>query len=77
MTLVRIVVDNLYKQLPPESRSFIENLNNSPVISYTQDKINYFKSETSSFPQKQIRDIKEFFINKGKDVLNKASENNK
>jgi hypothetical protein len=77
MPLVKTVVDNLYNQLPEESRNLIENLNKSPILLNAQDKLNFIKTETSGFPQKQIKDIKDFFINKGKDLLNNASEKNK
>ena len=77
MPIIKTVVDNLYRQLPPESRQLIESLDKSPALSLVQEKFKLIQSETSSFPQKQIKDIKDFFINKGKDLLNSASEKNK
>jgi hypothetical protein len=73
MPLVKTIVDNLYNQLPPESRNLIENLNQSPVIILTQSKFEFIKVEAVGFPQKQINDIKMFFINKGRGILDNAA----
>jgi hypothetical protein len=73
MPLVKTVVNNLYSQLPPDSRNLIENINNSPIISFTQSKIDFIKTETAGFPQKQLNDIKMFLIEKGHNLLDNVA----
>lgn len=77
MPLVKTVIDSLYSQLPPQSQSFIENLNNSPIFEYTQNKLEFIKTESSGFPQKQIKDFKLYVLNKGQSMLKGAVDKTK
>lgn len=77
MPIVKLVVDNLYNQLPSGSRNTIENLNNSPIISSTIQKVNLIKFNAANFPQKQINDLKVYLLKKGSDLLKNAAEKSK
>ena len=74
MPIVKMVIDNLYSQLPESSRNTIENLNSSPLFSDIQNKLNYFKETTSNFPQKQLNDVKVYILKKGSEYLKNAAE---
>jgi len=74
MPIVKMIVDNLYNQLPENSRNTIENLNNSPVFTDIQNKLNYFKEVSTNFPQHQLNYIKVYILKKGSDYLKSASE---
>ncbi len=77
MPIIKLFVDNLYNQLPENSRSLIENANNLPLIQYTQKNIDYFKNEKAGFPQKQIKDLKLYILNKGQELLKGAADKTK
>lgn len=74
LPIVKSTIDNLYNSLPLESREFIENINNLSIINTTQKKFEFIKNETAGFPKKQIQDIKMFFINKTRSILDNAAK---
>ena len=57
------MLDNIYQQIPPQSRKNLENLSTNPTIISFQTKIKSLQVETNGFPQKQINDIKKAVIN--------------
>ena len=74
LPIVKSTIDSLYNNLPPKSREFVENFNDSPVILMAQKKIDFIKNESAGFPQKQIQDVKMFFINKSRSILDNAAK---
>jgi hypothetical protein len=55
--------DIVYDKLPPKSQETINNLDNNPLITTIQEKLDYVKKESLNFPQKQINEIKKSIIN--------------
>jgi hypothetical protein len=56
------ISNNLYQQIPPQSRQQLENLNKSQAFIFIQDKINFIKENTNGFPQQQIKDIQKMVV---------------
>jgi len=54
--------DQAYRSLPPDSRQKLENINQIPVIIYTQEKIQYLKDQIKGFPRRQINQFKKEII---------------
>ncbi|OGL52268.1 hypothetical protein A3K55_00675 [Candidatus Shapirobacteria bacterium RBG_13_44_7] len=54
--------NSLYQQIPPKSRQQLENFNQSPPALFIQDKIDFIKTETQDFPQKQIKDFQKWLV---------------
>jgi len=55
-------INNIYQQLPPDSRNTLENLSTSPAAKLVQEKLDYLKSQSTDFPQKQIGEIQKSII---------------
>lgn len=60
--VIQKYLDQAYAQLPHQSQKTLQNLPSSPAIIFLQQKIDYLKTETADFPQKQITDIKKAVI---------------
>lgn len=56
------ISNNLYQQIPPQSRQQLENLNQSQAFIFIQNKINFIKENTNGFPQQQIKDIQKMVV---------------
>ena len=56
------ISNNIYLSIPLESRKQLENLNQNPVTTLVQEKINLIKEQSQGFPQKQIKDIQKMII---------------
>jgi len=54
--------DQAYQSLPPDSRQKLENINQIPVIIYTQEKLQYLKDQMKDFPRRQINQLKKEII---------------
>lgn len=54
--------DQAYQSLPPDSRQKLENINQTPVIIYTQEKLQYLKDQIKDFPRRQINQLKKEII---------------
>jgi hypothetical protein len=59
---LKVIYDQVYNQIPPDSRRQLETINQSPVIISLQEKLTQFQNETNNFPQKQIVEIKKTII---------------
>lgn len=73
---LKAVYDNIYNLLPENSRHQLNNLNESPVTIFIQEKMEIVKQETIDFPQKQIKEIKKSIIHKMYLNLMNSIENN-
>ena len=56
------ISNNIYQSIPEDSRKQLENLNQNPVTTLVQEKINLIKEQSQGFPQKQIKDIQKMII---------------
>jgi hypothetical protein len=56
------ISNNIYNSIPPKSREQLENLNQTPVGIFLQEKINFIKEQSQDFPQKQIKEIQKAII---------------
>ena len=54
--------NQIYQSIPEKSRNQLENLNQTPVVIFIQDKINLIKEQTQGFPQKQIKEIQKMLV---------------
>jgi hypothetical protein len=61
-TIIKDTINQIYKHLPLKSQETLNNLPSSPPMIYITDKLNYLKSETNGFPQKQINDLKKNIV---------------
>lgn len=56
------ISNNIYLSIPEDSRKQLENLNQNPVTTLVQEKINLIKEQSQGFPQKQIKDLQKMII---------------
>jgi len=76
LPIVKSIVDNLYQQLPPNSRQLIENLVGSSALEFVQSSVDDLRDQTSSFPRRQLEAVKQYLIDRGHDILNNFSSKN-
>ena len=57
------ISNNIYQSIPENSRKQLENLNQNPVATLIQEKINLIKEQSQGFPQTQIKEIQKMIIN--------------
>ncbi|MCX6726925.1 MAG: hypothetical protein NTY75_03875 [Candidatus Shapirobacteria bacterium] len=65
-------IDNLISRLPPPSQSALKNLNNLPIVTSVQDKINHINQNLNGFPDKQFKQLLRFLIVTFSDSLLKS-----
>lgn len=56
------IVDSWYQKIPQDYRQKIENIGQSSAVKFIQEKFEYLKQESQSFPQKQIKEIQKMII---------------
>jgi len=59
-----VVSQSLLKSLPQSSQRQLQNLPQSPVIIYIQDRLKFIQEQSVGFPQKQITEIKKSLVEK-------------
>lgn len=65
-------VEKVTNLLPEKSRQTVQNLPQSPIFGFIQEKFKYLQQESGGFPQKQIKDIKKAIV---KDIYDKMLNN--
>jgi hypothetical protein len=61
--------------LPEKSRQTLQNLPQSPIFGFIQEKFTYLQQESGGFPQKQIKDIKKAVVKEIYDKILNSIEN--
>ncbi len=70
-----ITLDHFYSSLPENTKVFLDNSSNHPVIIEIQEKLNDLKSLTKDFPQKQIKEFKKTLVkNISEEILRSIDE---
>ena len=57
------ISNDIYQSIPENSRKQLENLNQNPVATLIQEKLNLIKEQSQGFPQTQIKEIQKMIIN--------------
>jgi hypothetical protein len=64
-------LQDAYSLLPENSRHLLENINRTPLYLNVAKQIDYLKSQSQDFPQKQIKEIQKGIVNKlYQDIIN-------
>lgn len=75
MPIIKQSIDYLYAQLPPSSQELIQNINQNPILNSLDKKITLIKEITGDFPNRQIGNIKIYFLQRAQGVLKQAEQN--
>jgi hypothetical protein len=70
------VLGDMYSKLPSDSRSQIENFNQTEAGKIFSNSFGYIKEQLNDFPQKQIREIKKAIIKNVSDEMIKNIDEN-
>lgn len=56
------LINQLYREIPPDKRQQIEKLPTSPTIIAIQEKLGYLQTQLQNFPGQQIEELKESIL---------------
>jgi hypothetical protein len=70
------VLGDMYSKLPQDSRSQIENFNQTEIGKIFSNSLGYIKEQLDGFPQKQIKEIKKAVVKNISDEMIKNIDEN-